>query len=485
MLALAHLLPLGLGVAAYVVLVEQPRDTGGYLRALGYGYVVGMAATVLAVSLFAPTPVGAFAPVAIGLLAGTAVLSALGWRYRRLDSAPGPRCAAICMPEPAWTRWLVLALVAWIAFRGASLLVEVSSREVFPWDAWSTWCVKAKTWFMSNQWLAFTGQDAWLANVGSRYIAAAHYPDAMAYLQVWFASAIGAWNEPAIFLFWPACWLAGMAILAGQLRRLGAPWWVCVVATYAWASLPMVQTHVALAGYVDLPMTVAFGAAALALTGSGDAHVRQLWLGATIALCLPLLKHEGALWLAMLVLAALIVRSPVRHRSAAVALAAGAIVLLMFTVGLRLWLPSLGWIEVEWGRLRIEGISLDVALQWRAVHAEVIGSLLFASNWNLLWWIGPVVAFASLRHWRELPMLGTTLVLALGCVFVIFFFTDASAWAEDLTAVNRVLMQVTLIAVAWIAWMSAACAGALRPASADPAGRTAERISSHRDAAYV
>lgn len=463
MLLLAHLLPLGFGVAAYAALVERPRDAGGGLRALGYGYVIGIAVAALAVATFAPAPTRGFSVVALPLAAGATCLAIAAWL--RMGGAPSRPIAPDANPRDtsAWTYWLVVALLAWIALRGSSLAMEAGSRAVFPWDAFSTWCVKARTWFLADEWLAFAGTDAWPDDASRRFIAAAHYPDGISYVQLWFAGAVGAWNESAIFSFWPACWLAGMAILAGQLRALHVPWSLCAVAVYAWGSLPLVQTHVALPGYVDLPMTVMFGAAALSAARAVDeASLRHGALALVLVSCLPGLKHEGALWLFVIALAAGLGWLAVLHRLRWVG---GIVVLLLLAwlvTGVRMWLPGLGWIDARWGALHVPALSISFALEWRPVHREVIGSLLFGPNWHLLWWLAPVLAVATRRHWYRARVLGMAVALAMAGVFVVFFFTDASAWAEDLTAVNRVLMHVTLALVAWLACVaSAACEGGI------------------------
>ncbi|MEZ5594572.1 MAG: hypothetical protein R3F53_29355 [Gammaproteobacteria bacterium] len=69
-------------------------------------------------------------------------------------------------------------------------------------------------------------------------------------------------------------------------------------------SLPLLNTHVALAGYADLWLTACYGLAALSLLQwcrSGD--YRQLGLGLLLGVCLPLIKVDGTVWaLGLLVL---------------------------------------------------------------------------------------------------------------------------------------------------------------------------------------
>jgi hypothetical protein len=450
-LVLAHLLPLLAGTCIHAALVERPRGADGWLRALGNGYLLGLALVVALLQLLRPTPQSAFATVAV-LLATVVLATGVLARRRPL---PAPAVVAAPAAEPPWTRWLLLALLAWLALRGCSLATEVALRPLFPWDAWATWSVKAKAWYLGNGWHPFVGFDAWLADPQARYVAAWFYPEAIPTLEVWFASAAGGWRVAAVLSAWPGLWLAGLVLLVGQVRAASAPWWLALVAGFCWASLPLVQTHVALAGYADLPMTVMFGAAALSLARAALGHGRRhLLLAVLFALLLPAIKQEGALWLLVLAVGALHLLLADRGRRRLLPMA-GAIVLAWTALfGLRLPLPAVGWVEAGWGYLRTaDGASL--ALAWRPVGGQLAETLLLAPNWHLLWWLSPIVLLATAPVWRALAGLGWVMTLGLAAIVFIFLFTDAALWADNLTAVNRVLMQLTLAWVGWLALLSA------------------------------
>ena len=65
-------------------------------------------------------------------------------------------------------------------------------------------------------------------------------------------------------------------------------------------SLPLLDAHAALAGYADLWVAVTLGLASLAWTRWLLWRERGQWLlGVGLALCLPAIKLEGAVWLLM------------------------------------------------------------------------------------------------------------------------------------------------------------------------------------------
>jgi hypothetical protein len=98
----------------------------------------------------------------------------------------------------------------------------------------------------------------------------------------------------------------------------------------------------------------------------------------------------------------------------------------------------------------------------------VAQSLFLLPNWSLLWYLLlPLVAW----RWRQLQrpdaaMLGLLLAYGMLFLFVLFFFTDASRWAEDLTSLNRLLMHLVPLLLFWMALL--ACPPRDRPA---PRGR--------------
>ncbi len=455
-LLLAHLLPLLAGSALYAALIERPRRLDDWLRVLGYGYLIGLALVAMLVAVLAPLPQSVWSTLWMILVPVALVMAIAAW-WRppadRFASANGPLTHPA---EPAWSRWLLLALAAWLLVRTISIGTEVEARDLFAWDAWATWSVKAKVWYLSNAWLPFVDEATWLGDPDSRYLAARHYPSGLPFLEVWFVSANGSWHVPAFAAMWPLLWLAAIAIAIGQLRALSLPWWLAATATAVWASLPLINTHAALAGYADLPLTIVLGASGLALARYTIGHGwRHLLLAVALALLLPGLKLEGSLWLLLMLFAALVAAFPRKRWLLTGALA--VILLWTLTLGLHVPLPALGWVEAGWGYLRAPGVGIDQVLTWRAVGPEIAQAMLMAPNWHLLWWLSLPLLLLSWRGWANRSALSWLCLGMLTITLGIFCFTDAAVWAQDLTAMNRVLMHVTLLWVCWLALLISDC----------------------------
>jgi hypothetical protein len=85
-------------------------------------------------------------------------------------------------------------------------------------------------------------------------------------------------------------------------------------------------------------------------------------------------------------------------------------------------------------------------------------------NWHLLWYLVPVAIVLRWRLFatdRVARSLGAMLGACAAFLFVLFFFTEASAWAENFTSANRLILHVvpavfSLLAVllADVSWSS-------------------------------
>ena len=120
----------------------------------------------------------------------------------------------------------------------------------------------------------------------------------LAWIELWFASAAGAWNEPLVDVAWCGA-LAAFAFAAyGYWRALGLASWLALALVYGLVSLPLIDAHVALAGYADLWLALTLGLATLAwVRWIIDGERGQLALATCLALCLPAIKIEGMVWL--------------------------------------------------------------------------------------------------------------------------------------------------------------------------------------------
>ena len=458
-IVLAWLIVVTSGACVYRA-IAPARGDGWRSATLGYGTLIGLLMTAFVVSLSARAHtvhawLWAMPPLAL------IACGALAVAWRRMRHAEPNFVSSEGLLEPLWQRCLLGFLLASLVARGVVALREIWLRPIYPWDAWSAWAVKAKTWFLLGDYVPFVSLRDWLQQPPS---ADAHtsvawaYPNALAWIDVYFASAAGGWIEPLINLSWFALWCAMLLAHYGQWRALGLTRTRALFCIYLLGSLPLLTVHVALAGYADLWVAVVYSLAMLAwMRWLQFRDASQFVLAIALALTLPFLKFEGAIWCVLLLMIyAFGMLSPRwRLRIAVVAGIAIAAVLC----GLPAWLfVHLGWVDANGTVVdqRVGPLALLLHLSW---HSEALSgvadALFFTPNWHLLWWIvPPVIAW----RWRELVArdvlrLPALLLLAsIGALALLFFGTAAAAWAQTFTAINRLVLQivpaiVTLLAI--------------------------------------
>jgi len=432
----AWLVPLGLGSGLFALLDGRPRSPSDYLRVFGGGFVLGALATALAlvplgrvdVDAIVPRVAMVLLPLAIGLWA---------WVLMRARDAVPARLDTRRMHPLLW------CLVGLLAVHAALMADEILLRPMYPWDAWAAWLLKPKAWMLGGHLDAFVGFDEWLADTSGtlRTTQTWSYPEALGRLAVWFASAWGDWNAGVVGAIWFALWVALLAGVYGGLRALALARDRTVVAVYALGSLPLINVHVALAGYADLWIATLIAFSCLSWMRGLETGTRgPLVLAALFALLLPAVKLEGAIWLVLLAGTMLYARMPLRFRRIALVLAPviGVGIVAAYLLRVPLIAPALDRI----------GLSADTGAL--LAHAPaVIGAAadgLFSQyNWHLFWVavaLTLAVRFATLKQSAPLRFLGLFLLLGSVFLFALFVLTPAGKWAESYTAVNRLSLQI-------------------------------------------
>ena len=335
----------------------------------------------------------------------------------------------------ARTLWRVL--LAWLALRAALLLVEVATKPLYPWDAWTQWATKARVWYELGRIVPFERADVWFGAGGTAYFdAGPHYPGTVGLMQVVAGSFLGRWDDTLINLpFWMLAIAFALAVY-GALRAMEfTPLWA-LAGTWLVSSLPLANTHVALAGYADLPLAIYFCVAILGFVRwlrtrePADAALALLLLAAC-----PLLKIPGRIW-PLLALPALIVGLLPRHGPRIVAAGYAAILVGMLV------LAQTNPVVMGYH------LHLDFLPDWDALAY----SFLLYDNWHLLWYGAIAIA---LLGWRQLMTPGAgplTIVVAGGVLFLAFvlLFTSAREWLSDQTTVNRATLHLAPLVVVWM-----------------------------------
>jgi hypothetical protein len=452
----AWLLPFAAGCAVWLALVPR-REPGWLAAAVGHGVVAGMLLAAAATSLFAradTTHAWLRAALALAVLVMLAALVA--WRRARVPVLPQSYKVE---NANKWIRVLLATALASLVFRGWLMLREVWLRPTFPWDAWDAWAVKSKTWFLLGHYAPFVSMPDWLAHPAQELYTgiAWAYPATLAWMQVWFASAAGGWIEPQVNLPWFALWIGLLFAHYGQWQALGLDRMRALAAMYALGSLPLLDVHVALAGYADLWLATMLGFAVLAwLRWRRERDAGQLAIAIVCAALLPAIKLEGAIWLLLCVAVAVYDVLPRRWRRLALAGVVAVLMALLVASRIDLPVPGLGWVEITHSRILVPALG-EYAVHFNAdALLSLLNSLFVQPNWHLLWWLAPGIAawrWRALREDAALRHLGAFVLIGFAFLFFLFTCTDASRWAESYTAVNRLILQlvpatVTLLALA-------------------------------------
>jgi hypothetical protein len=461
-------LPWILGVALLQAMARATatRDGPGTLAwTVGCGWFAGAFLLTLWMRALSATGVP-FGVIVIGLplAAGAAVASWLVWRRHPRALGESARAALrvlagadlAAFPRVAWR-----ALLAWLVFRFALLLAEVVSRPLYPWDAWSHWATKARVWFELKSMVPFVTTSEWLQRGGSAYTDAnPHYPGTVPLLQAWGATVLGRWDDALVNLPW---WLTGVAFalaIYGFLAQRGFDALRALIGAWLVVSLPILDVHIALAGYADLPLAAYLTLAVLAGwrwtedRGRADAALALSF----VAACM-LIKNPGKVWVLTLLPGAVVALAP-RH-GIRVAVASLVVAVAVLVVLARLDVVLLGY-----------RLHLEFELPWRGL----IDAYLVYANWHLLWY-GAIAA--AIVGWRDLlsrELAPLTMVIAAGLLFLFFgfAFTNARLWVEDQSTVNRATLHLAPLLVVWMLLAFRAWMARLPPILADPVARALE-----------
>ena len=447
-IAFSLALPLLLGVSVLLAL-DWPRPEEAACRAAlrcGYGYIVG--ALLLTFWMRALSLAGVrfgWMSISVPLLALAVALTFWAARRGRI-ALPSLRSALGALAAPSLVRWqrvVWTALIVWLVIHFVLMAAEVAWRPLYPWDAWVQWATKARVWYELGHLAPFVRADVWLAGANGAYFdASPNYPATVPLLQVWTCVALGRWDDSAMNWPWLAILVALVAAMYGALRGEGVAQLLALFGAYLLASLPLVDVHVALAGYADLPMGAVYGMAAIAFYRWA---ARRDMLDAVIALLLaaacPLIKTPGWIWAATLIPGIVVVLLPRRGmRIVGIAFAVAALVLLALA---RIGPTILGY-----------QLHLNFAPAW----AQLVKSYYLMGNWNLLWYaVVALAAFGWRRLW-EPTLLPLTIVAAAGMLFLffVFAFTEAAVWMADLTTANRATLHIVplLVFLGVLTWRS-------------------------------
>jgi hypothetical protein len=364
------------------------------------------------------------------LIAGSGAALARRFRFRQFD---------VSLPKPAGrspVTWLLLALTA----AGVATYTVVSLEEPLASnDYFAIWGLKGKSIFgdAAIPRRLFDWPEYAFSNPA--------YPIGLPLLYAGIAFLLGRWDDHAMALLFPFFQLATLLVLAGWLKRRGAPPRIALAATAVVANFAYLYSPVMTGGMAEVPASFTFllvGVAFCDCLDNTDAGCRRRL--ALAALLAAPAKNEGLFFLgtafALLLLESAWRRGRPRWRTAVAIAVPGLVSLLVhrlvlgrhalraFDFGL-LWRP--GFAGLLWSAFREAFVQLVVPF-WPALAALAV-LIIFAGKTSQLVLL-LALAGSSLAVYLVLPA----------------FCTFGPAWLVHWT-VGRITAALAPLAAAGIA----------------------------------
>lgn len=435
LLSVALLLLIVPGLISALLIVSESAVSRVTL-ALGYGVIAGLVGVPVLMRLLHSLNFSLSFFVS-GSAVGIVTLALLAALIRKGSSLIDvPRPMPVRTATSAWDKALVALLLAVILVRFGSLLVDVVLRPLYPWDATMHWATKARVWFEYLELRPFVERASWLSASGEGVFndTHPHYPKTIPLLQLWMTAAIGRWDESLMNLPWALCFVGLGAAFYGQAREAGASSVNSLAFTYLLLSLPLLNTHVALAGYADLFLGSCYCLAIMAFHNWSVGRERsQVLLAVFFALSCTLIKNEGIFWLLTFLPGLVVVLLP--GRRALLSLFG----LLLLTIVSYAVFPR-DYVVAGHSLERLEIFYRQGALK------AVFDSFFSHDSWHLFAYLFVSLVLLALlfrrRHFSEYAAAAVVLGSALCLFLFLFVFTSYSVGALRFTAVGRISLHL-------------------------------------------
>jgi len=456
----AALLPWMLGIALIGALHSRERwdERGNVAWIAGTGWFAGAFVATLWLRACSLLQLKfSVAAIAIPIAAATLVLAFVAWRRHRgvpLSAVRQAILSLVARDRSRWSRAAWLSLLLWIALRFALLLIEVSSRPMFPWGAWTQWATKAHVWFAQGALTPFVDSAAWLAGGGSYTDSAPDLPATVPLLQAYIATMLGRWDDALVNLPWWLCGVALVLAVYGFLAGRRIPSWMALIGASLVATLPMLDVHIALAGYADLFSSAYLTIAVLAcLRAIERRDLSDIALAALMLVAVPLIKPVGIVWLALIVPGIAAAALPQWRQRIGIACLVAAVIAL--GVGFRTGPLSAG---------SADGAGVT------ALRDAVVESWFVFANWNLLWFGALGAALLGRRHLLSARLAPLTLIVASGAVLVLasMFFPPGWSMRIDPVNLNRATLHIAPLVAIWLVLLYCEWSGLRRRSLHEP-----------------
>ncbi len=369
--------------------------------------------------------------VSAALIAAAVTLKLFQPKQLRLNGTSASTFTAM----PASHRLLFYFLLLLLIVRCVNLGLEILWRPLFPWDATMHWATKARVWFEFRSLVPFVDNSVWLHLGGEGVFTDRHpdYPHTIPLLQVWMNLATGRWDESLMNLPWLICLITLGTAFYAQLRVSGARPLIAMTFCYLLISMPLVNIHVALAGYADLFLGATYCAGLMAFHNWTRTRCRAQGLMAMVfALSCLLIKNEGLPWAITFVPALLIVLAR-RHQFTrnAILFSMGLVLLIILIQRNPALISQLLSYVTEF---HSGGLVGTIQAIWLHDNLHLLGYLLIA--------IIPMGLTIPGGFTKTYLGISTALACAVSMFLFLFLFTVYGAGASNFTGVARLSIQL-------------------------------------------
>ncbi|WP_020210030.1 hypothetical protein [Gilvimarinus chinensis] len=430
--ALLSLLPWVAG--ALVLCPLRKKLSLNAISELGYGYFAG--ATLLTVSAFIVSYIP-WLTTSLGLLIILAILTlftrvATTRIAHSLPTYPAQHLAPANRFEHGATALILVLITLHLGFAA----LEIYWRPVYPWDAWQTWMYTAKAWYFNGAPVDIYSPLHWFNHPDEAgYTAQGHrYPWLLPAQAWWLASLAGFWPENGVN--WPTLWAAialglalwGQAISATKVRLAGP------LSALLLLTMPLLGSHISLAGYADLWLAGFSGLGLIALSrGLLENHRGQLFFGLSALILGLMVKHDAIIWIVCALTLTCLLK--LRFRT--------SITLLVVAAALLFCILKFGLSSFE--------------LQYHADFGRYSELLWLADSWHILWYILPATVLLALltrsNARQAAKVFGLLLVILFASQLVLFGATNAGSWVG--TASSRLLLQISPLCIFALVYLAA------------------------------
>lgn len=443
-----------LASSTLIFFFRPSHSPGGLSLALGYGYLFGAVGTTLILRFQSAMGLRleAWVPIFIFLIIFFAIV--FKCKQQGFFTHLGiKRKISFNLDNLTFLFFLGLILL-----RLVNLALEVWWLPLIPWDAWTTWAARARTWTMLGELVPFVSQEQWsLDNKPYIYtIDAYQYPLTVSLIATWPNLAYGSWNETIANLPWLGAGVAIGLSLYGQSRIWGCSGLTAIVFVYICLSIPFLNTHIALAGYADIWVALSLGLGFMAFLGwIRTGEVSQGILAGVSLFAGILMKREVLIWVTLLIFAYL----PIYFRKFLFIIFIYTIFFLAISFVFIYFDPlfyglDLNNIDLNNNIFKIPFIG-DFEFSYHSVWRELTNHIFIYGNWHFFPYLF-LMAFSvsiitigksQLPTWQILSLTWFSLISV--ALYILFFWTQAYNWVIQGTIVNRLFLHFIPALVFW------------------------------------